>query len=67
MNSVAGGAASDFVRLLSVILVVRNCIGEPMLTYDCRVKSGLMLGCCPYASGGISYQSFSYSRAESQN
>ena len=54
MGAVGGGADSDFVRLLVCILFSRSFIGVPMSTYACRVKLGLMLGCRPYASGGIS-------------
>ena len=54
--AVGGGfAAADFVRLLFVSLFARSCIGRPTLTYACRWKLGLMLGCCQYASGGISW------------
>ena len=54
LNPVVGVvAAADFVRLLVVSLFARSCIGRPMLTYACW-KLGLILGCCPYASGGIS-------------
>ena len=46
---------ADFVRLLFVILFLRSCSGGSILTYGCRcLTSGLMLGCCPYALGGVS-------------
>ena len=54
MGAVGGGADSDFVRLLACILFARSGIGVPMSMYGCRAKLGLMLGCRPYASGGIS-------------
>ena len=50
---VGGGAVSDFVRLRVCILFSRSCNGWPISTYGVRWKVGLMLGCCPYASGGI--------------